>query len=67
MTSFGSSVSTPPESAAPANMRWIPAGSFRMGSQDFYPEEGPVQTVDVGGFWIDERLVTAAEFRQFAR
>ena len=38
-----------------------------MGSQDFYPEEGPVQTVDVGGFWIDERLVTAADFRQFVR
>jgi formylglycine-generating enzyme len=67
VTSSGSSVSTPPESAAPENMRWIPDGSFRMGSQDFYPEEGPVRTVEVEGFWMDERVVTAADFRQFVR
>ena len=23
-------------------MRWIPGGTFRMGSEDFYPEERPV-------------------------
>jgi hypothetical protein len=23
------------------NMRWIPAGEFRMGSEDFYPKSGP--------------------------
>jgi hypothetical protein len=24
-----------------AGMAWIPAGSFLMGSEDFYPESGP--------------------------
>jgi formylglycine-generating enzyme required for sulfatase activity len=48
-------------------MRWIPDGTFQMGSEDFYPEEGPVQQVSVDGFWIDETPVTAADFRRFVR
>ena len=36
-----------------------------MGSNDFYPEERPVHRVAVDGFWIDEHLVTVAEFRRF--
>jgi formylglycine-generating enzyme len=48
-------------------MRRIPAGSFLMGSEDFYPEEAPVQRVEVEGFWIDERPVTVAEFRRFVK
>jgi sulfatase modifying factor 1 len=48
-------------------MRRIPAGSFLMGSEDFYPEEAPVQRVEVEGFWIDERQVTVAEFRRFVK
>ncbi|MFL5891925.1 MAG: formylglycine-generating enzyme family protein [Solirubrobacterales bacterium] len=48
-------------------MRWIPGGTFAMGSEDFYPEEGPVHSVSVDGFWIDQHPVTAAEFRRFAR
>ena len=27
------------------NMVWIPGGTFRMGSEGFYPEEGPVHKV----------------------
>ena len=46
-------------------MRWVPAGSFGMGSGDFYPEEAPVHRVDLDGFWIDEHPVTVAEFRRF--
>jgi sulfatase modifying factor 1 len=46
-------------------MRWIPAGTFRMGSADFYPEEQPVHEVTVDGFWIDQDPVTAAAFRRF--
>ena len=38
-----------------------------MGSEDFYPEERPVRHVSVEGFWVDERQVTAAEFRRFVR
>ena len=48
-------------------MRWIEGGAFSMGSEDFYPEERPVHTVDVGGFWMDEHPVTVAEFRRFVK
>ena len=48
-------------------MRWVPGGTFAMGSEDFYPEERPVHRVTVDGFWIDEHPVTAAEFRRFVR
>ncbi|HUK95884.1 MAG TPA: formylglycine-generating enzyme family protein [Gaiellaceae bacterium] len=56
-------------SAAPPakDMRWIPNGTFQMGSADFYPEERPVREVEVEGFWMDEHLVTAGEFRRFVR
>jgi hypothetical protein len=30
-------------------MRWIPGGTFLMGSEDFYPEERPVHRVAVDG------------------
>jgi formylglycine-generating enzyme required for sulfatase activity len=49
------------------DMVWISAGSFEMGSEDFYPEERPVQRVQVDGFWIDRYPVTAGEFRRFVR
>ena len=48
-------------------MRWIPGGTFAMGSEDFYPEERPVHHVSVDGFWMDETPVTAAQFRRFVR
>src|SRR3954467_15185516 len=48
-------------------MVFVPGGTFRMGSADFYPEERPVREVEVGGFWIDEHPVTVAEFRRFVK
>jgi formylglycine-generating enzyme required for sulfatase activity len=48
-------------------MRWIPDGTFAMGSEDFYPEERPVHRAEVEGFWMDEHPVTAGEFRRFVR
>ena len=48
-------------------MVWIPPGAFRMGSAEFYPEEQPVHTVEVDGFWADEHPVTVAEFRRFIK
>ena len=48
-------------------MAWVPGGTFLMGSADFYPEESPVRTVAVDGFWLDEHPVTVAEFRRFVR
>jgi formylglycine-generating enzyme len=44
----------------------IPAGRFRMGSAAFYPEEGPVREVEVGGFAIQRAPVTVAQFSRFA-
>jgi formylglycine-generating enzyme len=50
-----------------AGMASIPAGSFLMGSAEFYPEEAPVRRVEVEGFWIDECPVTVREFRRFVK
>lgn len=49
------------------DMVWIPAGTFRMGSDNHYPEEAPARPVRVGGFWMDARPVTTAEFRRFVK
>jgi len=44
---------------------WIDAGVFVMGSEDFYPDEGPIREVSVDGFWIDSHQVTNADFAAF--
>jgi formylglycine-generating enzyme len=49
------------------NMVELPGGTFRMGSERFYPEERPVRDVSVGAFAIDRRPVTVAEFRRFVK
>jgi formylglycine-generating enzyme required for sulfatase activity len=36
-----------------------------MGSERHYPEEAPVHSVSVGGFWMDRTPVTNREFRAF--
>ena len=46
-------------------MVWLPGGTFRMGSDRFYPEEAPVHRVTLDGFWIDPYPVTNAVFRRF--
>ena len=48
-----------------AGMVWIPGGTFRMGSDQHYPEERPTHRVRVDGFWIDRTPVTNAAFRAF--
>ena len=45
----------------------IPGGTFRMGSNEHYPEEAPVHRATVGPFWIDRTPVTNAQFREFVR
>lgn len=60
-------VAAPSERAPSKGMVWIPAGQFQMGSADFYPEERPVRSVDVDGFWIDQHPVTVNEFRRFVK
>jgi sulfatase modifying factor 1 len=48
-------------------MRWVPSGTFAMGSERFYPEERPVRRAAVDGFWVDEHPVTVAQFRRFVK
>jgi formylglycine-generating enzyme len=50
---------------APDEMIEIPAGQFRMGSDDFYPEEAPTREVEIDGFAIDPGPVTVAAFARF--
>jgi formylglycine-generating enzyme len=58
----------PPPGAPPfENMVWIPGGSFMMGSDRHYPEEGPAHRVTVSGFWMDRYTVTNARFERFVR
>jgi sulfatase modifying factor 1 len=63
------SATSPTEPPAPPrpDMALVPGGTFRMGSEDFYPEERPVHRVEVDAFWIDRHPVTVAEFRRFVK
>ena len=45
----------------------IPGGTFRMGSDQHYPEEAPVHRVTVDGFWMDRTPVTNRQFKAFVR
>ena len=49
------------------DMTRIPGGTFRMGSDNHYPEEAPVHHVTVDGFWIDRTPVTNRQFKDFVR
>jgi len=49
------------------NMAWIPGGTFVMGSDPHYPEEGPPRLVTVKGFWMDAHEVTNAQFAAFVK
>lgn len=46
-------------------MMQLAGGTFRMGSEAFYPEEAPCRDVKVGAFRIDIAPVTNAEFAAF--
>lgn len=52
----------------PPGMRWIPGGSFLMGSDNpRFPDEAPAHRVTLDGFWMDETEVTNAQFREFVK
>jgi sulfatase modifying factor 1 len=60
--------SVDPEGVSPApfdGMRWIPGGTFLMGSDRHYPEEAPAHKVSIAGFWIDSCAVTNDDFARF--
>ena len=54
----------PSEDGRTTDMVRIPGGTFRMGSNDHYPEEAPVHRVTVDGFWIDRTPVTNRQFKR---
>ena len=43
----------------------VPAGAYRLGSDDHYPEERPAREVEVAAFRIDPAPVTNAAFARF--
>ena len=47
-------------------MVWIEGGRFEWGDT-IYPEEQPVQTVNVSGFWMDRTEVTNDAFAEFVK
>jgi formylglycine-generating enzyme required for sulfatase activity len=46
-------------------MVFVPAGSFSMGADSTFPEEGPASPQSVAGFWMDRTEVTNAQFAEF--
>ena len=57
----------PPGPPPYPDMVWISGGTFRMGSNDHYPEEAPVHQVTVDGFWMNKYQVTNAQFARFVK
>ena len=52
------------DSGVEMRFRWIPAGSFRMGSNSGDADEKPVHGVTISkGFWMAETEVTQAQWR----
>src|SRR5690606_26670916 len=49
----------------PDDMVPIPGGTFRMGSEEFYPDERPVHERTVAGFLLDRHAVTNEDFAAF--
>ena len=47
------------------DMVHLPGGTFRMGSDQHYPEEAPAHFVKVDAFWIDRTPITNRQFREF--
>ncbi len=62
------SLTGPPADPPPRSregMVFVPGGTFRMGSENFYEDERPVRAATVSGFWMDRTPVTNADFASF--
>ena len=55
------------EGLAKNEMVWVAGGSFTMGENPRYPEEGPPRRVEVSGFWMSSHEITNAEFAEFVK
>jgi sulfatase modifying factor 1 len=69
---------TPPSTAAPEGMVWIPGGEFSMGARDpmrmddevgmqATTDSRPIHRVAVDGFWMDATEVTNEQFARFVK
>lgn len=54
-----------PPSVPPSGMAWIPAGTYRLGSDHHYKEEAPAHDATLPGFFIDTCATTNAAFAAF--
>jgi formylglycine-generating enzyme required for sulfatase activity len=45
----------------------LPGGTFMLGDESGYSEEGPAHTVTVDDFWIDPHEVTNRQFAEFVK
>jgi formylglycine-generating enzyme len=62
----GKNIDTTLQKPSPdSDMVWVSGGRFSMGSDNHYPEEGPVHSVTVESFWIDKHTVTNEQFARF--
>jgi len=50
-----------------ADLCFVPAATFLMGSDHHYPEEAPAHVVAVDAFWMDRYPVTNRDFDRFVR
>lgn len=55
------------EGAGHEDMVRIPAGTFRMGTEDGFAYEGPVHEVSLKPFWMDRHEVTVGKFAAFVK
>lgn len=62
-----SSMAPHPGKPPDKGMAWICGGTFLIGSDQHYPEEGPAHQVTVDGFWMDQYAVTNRQFQRFVK
>lgn len=56
-----------PSKPSTKGMVRLAGGTFLMGSDEHYPEEGPAHRVAVDSFWIDQYPVTNQQFQRFVK
>lgn len=58
-------MTAPRRAAVTDGMIYLTGGRFTMGSDHYYPEEGPAHEVEVDSFWIDSTPLTNRQFAEF--
>ncbi|MCQ2975706.1 MAG: formylglycine-generating enzyme family protein [Bacteroidales bacterium] len=53
------------QTTIPPTMIYVKGGSFKMGSNNGYPDERPVHNVNLSDFYISKYEITVAQYRAF--